>query len=198
MHGSCLRSLMKYGSRSSSSWPPLLQHCSVLFLIDELLEQFSLTPRNSSPVKTKTKRTGTRGGAQIVPVLSARLGFCAVQIGTLSHTFRDNLSVPSSKTKLSIAWAVKMGPTGRPEMSLTTCRSALRNNPEERRSHWHCGGNLKSRTLQYYQLPDKKKTRHFEGYLEFFAAFRGFYSFIPRFPAEPLTKSFGTLFGKVL
>ena len=157
MHGSCLRSLMKYGSRSSSSWPPLLQHCSVLFLIDELLEQFSLTPRNSSPVKTKTKRTGTRGGAQIVPVLSARLGFCAVQIGTLSQTFRDNLSVPSSKTKLSIAWAVKMGPTGCPEMSLTTCRSALRNNPEERRSHWHCGGNLKSRTLQYYQLPDKKK-----------------------------------------
>jgi hypothetical protein len=40
------------------------------------------------------------------------------------------------------------------ETSVTNCRSTLRNIPEERRSHWHRGGSLKSRGCwrQLYRL----------------------------------------------
>jgi hypothetical protein len=38
-----------------------------------------------------------------------------------------------------------MGPTGRPRTSVTNYQSTLRNIPEERSSHLHCGGSLESR-----------------------------------------------------
>ena len=160
MHGSCLRSPMKYGSRCSSSWPSLVRHNSVFpkcFVFDgRTPKTIFLTPRNSPPVKTKTKRTDNWRRTQITAVLSPQLGFYAVQIGSLLQTFRDNLSVPFSKINLSIAWAAKMGPTGGPETSVTNCRYRLRKIYEERRSHLYGGRSLKSRILQYYQLLDKK------------------------------------------
>jgi len=39
-----------------------------------------------------------------------------------------------------------MGPISCPEMSVRNYLSTLRNIPEERRSHLHLGGSLKSRT----------------------------------------------------
>jgi hypothetical protein len=139
-----------------------------------------LIPRNSSPIKKKTKRTGTWRRTQIIPVLSPQLGFYAVLIGSLSQTFRDKISVPSSKTKLTVAWAVKVGPTGCPETSLKNCRSTLRKIHEERRSHLYRGRSLKSRILLYYQLPDKKRdisrdiwncSRRFEIFIHLFYDF---------------------------
>ena len=50
-----------------------------------------------------------------------------------------------------------MGPTGGPETSVTNCRYRLRKIYEERRSHLYGGRSMKSRILQYYQLPDKKR-----------------------------------------
>ena len=75
-----------------------------------------LTPETSH--LWKQNRKGTWRRKKIIPVLSYQPGFYAVLIDNLSQKFRDNLSVPSSKIKLSIAWAVKMEPTGCPETSL--------------------------------------------------------------------------------
>jgi hypothetical protein len=62
-------------------------------------------------------------------------------------TFRDSLSVPSSWVKLDIS--LTMESNGYPETSVTNYHSTLRNIPEERRSHLHRGGSLKS---QYSRL----------------------------------------------
>jgi hypothetical protein len=43
------------------------------------------------------------------------------------------------------SWPLKMGPIGCLETSVQNCHSTLRNIPEERRSHLHHGGSLKSR-----------------------------------------------------
>lgn len=48
-------------------------------------------------------------------------------------------------------------------------RNSLRANRE-------AGGRAR-RLIQYYQLPDKKSPRYFQGYLEFFAVFQNFYVF---------------------
>jgi len=55
-------------------------------------------------------------------------------------TFREKLSVPSSRVKLS-----KMGPIGCPETSVTNYQSTPRNIPENRRAHLHLRGSLQSR-----------------------------------------------------
>jgi hypothetical protein len=63
-------------------------------------------------------------------------------------TFRDNVSVPSSRLKKSknswTSWPLKMGPIRCPETSGKDYPSAQRYNPEECRSHQHRGGSLKS------------------------------------------------------
>jgi hypothetical protein len=56
--------------------------------------------------------------------------------------FVDNLSVPSSRVK-------KMGPIGCLETSARNYHFSQRNDSEERRSHLHRGGNLKSSMAQY-------------------------------------------------
>jgi hypothetical protein len=43
------------------------------------------------------------------------------------------------------SWPLKMGPISFPETSVQNCHSTLRHIPEERRSHLHGGGSLKSR-----------------------------------------------------
>jgi len=45
---------MKYGSRSSSSWPPLVQHISVLLLMDKPLKQLSY-PQKLSTCENENK-----------------------------------------------------------------------------------------------------------------------------------------------
>jgi len=61
-------------------------------------------------------------------------------------TFRDNLSVPSSRDKQCQTVAtlpLKTGPIGCPETSVLSYQYMLCNIPEERSSHLQRGGNLK-------------------------------------------------------
>jgi hypothetical protein len=62
------------------------------------------------------------------------------------RTFRDSLSVPSSRVMQSFrtAWPFKMRPIRCPETAITNYQSMLCNIPEERRPHLHCGGSPKS------------------------------------------------------
>jgi len=43
-----------------------------------------------------------------------------------------------------------MGPTGCPETSVTNYPSTLRNAPEDRTFHLHCGGSFKSRIFLFF------------------------------------------------
>ena len=70
------------------------------------------------------------------------LGCCAAQIGSYIPTFRGNLSVPFSRFRA--ACPIKMEPIGCTEMCVNNYKSALRNIPEDRRSHSHRDGSLKS------------------------------------------------------
>jgi len=63
------------------------------------------------------------------------LGYYAASSGNSVLTFRDNLSVPSSRVKLSKSWSLKMGPIACTEMSERNYHSMLRKIPKERRSH---------------------------------------------------------------
>jgi hypothetical protein len=71
----------------------------------------------------------------------ALLGYYTAPSGNTLPTFRDNLSVPSSRVKKSL----NIGGIGCPETSVKDCHSMLRNVPEECRCHRHRSGNLKSR-----------------------------------------------------
>jgi hypothetical protein len=61
------------------------------------------------------------------------LGYNAASSGNFLPTFRDNVSVPSSRVKKSRP--LKMGPIRCPETSVKDYHSTLRYTPEERRSH---------------------------------------------------------------
>ena len=70
----------------------------------------------------------------------------AANSDNLSPTFRDNLSVPSSRVKkLLSSWPLKVESTGCPETSATDYHYTLRDNPEERSSHLLGGESQKSR-----------------------------------------------------
>ena len=60
-------------------------------------------------------------------------------------TFRDNLSFPCWRLKKFISWPLKIGPVGCPETSVRNYHCLLRNSLEERMSHTHRDGSLKSR-----------------------------------------------------
>ena len=66
--------------------------------------------------------------------ICALLCFYAAYIGNYFTDLRDNLSVSSTRVPW-IFWPLKMGPLGCPETSVMNYHSALRNIPEERRSH---------------------------------------------------------------
>jgi hypothetical protein len=80
---------------------------------------------------TNTSRLSVRvipGFHRVVDEICAVLGCYAAYSGNSVPMFRDNLSVPSSRGK-------KIWPIGCPETSVQSQHSALRNIPEERRSH---------------------------------------------------------------
>jgi hypothetical protein len=66
-------------------------------------------------------------------------------------TFRDNLSIRSSREKLSswTVWPLMMERKGCTATSLATYQSTLRNIPEKRISHLHRAGSLKARIVLY-------------------------------------------------
>jgi hypothetical protein len=51
--------------------------------------------------------------------------FSAALIGSELLKFWDSLSVPPSSVNGLPAWPLTMGPTGRPETSVTNCQSKL-------------------------------------------------------------------------
>ena len=82
-----------------------------------------------------------------VDEICALLGYYAPSSGNPLPTFRDNVSVPSSRIKKSKKQRgpLKMGPIRCPETSVKDYHSTLRNIPKERRSNQHRGGSLKLR-----------------------------------------------------
>ena len=83
------------------------------------------------------------------------LGYYAASSGNSLPTFRDNISVPSSRYSnpswirpLKDSCPVKMGPIICPEKSLKNCHYLLRNNQEERSSLLLRGGSLQSRRVR--------------------------------------------------
>ena len=79
-----------------------------------------------------------------VGVNCALLGYYAASSGNSLPKFRDSLSVLSSGVKNS----KNMGPIGCPEMSVRSYHYSLRNNTEERISHYM--NSLKRNLLVYY------------------------------------------------
>jgi hypothetical protein len=73
----------------------------------------------------------------------------AAYINSLLPTFRDKLSVPSSRVQQS----KKMGPVGCPETSVTNYKSTMCNIPEERRPHFYRDGSLISRKRRHVSCP---------------------------------------------
>jgi hypothetical protein len=73
-------------------------------------------------------------------------------VGSLP-TFRDSLSLPSSRVKQSkknfswTAWHLKTGPLECPEMTVNNYQPKLHNIPEERKPQLQCGESLKSLNL---------------------------------------------------
>ena len=84
--------------------------------------------------------SGSRRG---VDEIFALLGHYAPLSGCSLPTFRDNISVPSSRVKKSkkknwASWPLMMGPTGCPKTSVHNYHSTLCNIPEECRYQTHC------------------------------------------------------------
>ena len=90
-------------------------------------------------------------GLHLVPLVNdlnneicALLEYYAASSSNPLPTFRDNVSVPSSRVKTSKKMMM-MGPIRCTETSVKDYHSTLHNIPEERRSHQHRSGSLKSR-----------------------------------------------------
>ena len=71
----------------------------------------------------------------------ALLGYYAARSVNYLPTFRDNLSVPSSRT-LKLGPTLKMEPIGCPETSVNYYHYSLRDSSEERSYHVHLGVNI--------------------------------------------------------
>jgi hypothetical protein len=71
------------------------------------------------------------------------LGYYAVSCRNCLPTFRDNVSVPSSRVKSPSRKAC-------PETTLKNYHTTSRNTPEDRRFHQHHGGSLKSKCWQLW------------------------------------------------
>jgi len=71
----------------------------------------------------------------------AFLGYHAARSVNYFLTFRDSLSVPSSRT-LKMGSTLKMEPIGCLETSVNNYHYLLRDSPEERSSHVHLGVNI--------------------------------------------------------
>jgi hypothetical protein len=93
--------------------------------------------------------------ARVLEICSL-LGYYAAYSGNSLPTFRDNQSIPSSRDfkkskfpRISFPWLslnpLKIGLTDYPETSAMNYHYTLRDIPEERKSHLHSDGSLKSR-----------------------------------------------------
>ena len=91
------------------------------------------------------------------------LGRYAAQIDSQLPTFRDNLSVSSSRIKQ--LWPLNTGPTGCPETSESNYQPTLRNIPEDQRSHLHRGGSLRS-SVRFSLTMDTSLKRVFRVHLQ--------------------------------
>ena len=86
------------------------------------------------------------------------MSYYAASSGNLLTTFRDKLSVSSSRLTNSKgfgyldSWILRMGTIGFTETSVINYHYSLRNDPEERSSQLHSGGSLNSRTCVYFWL----------------------------------------------
>jgi hypothetical protein len=77
-----------------------------------------------------------------------------MQICGYFPTFRDNISVLSSRGKHWAALPLKMGPIGCPETSSIDYQYTLRKEPEERKFNLHCYESLKSLQLRSVQCTE--------------------------------------------
>jgi hypothetical protein len=93
--------------------------------------------------KCKTQLSVTSDFHRDVDEICALLGHYAASNGNPLPTFRDNVSVPTSRVKKSknkrsvsswTSWPLNLGPTRCPETSVKDYHSTLPNIPEERRS----------------------------------------------------------------
>jgi len=75
------------------------------------------------------------------------MGYCAAISGNSLPTFRNNLSVPTSRA------IGPMGPIGCSDTSVMNYHHSLRNNPDGRSSHLLRGGSLKSPTIYNIHFP---------------------------------------------
>jgi hypothetical protein len=87
-------------------------------------------------------RVVVSGFRREVDEICALQGNCAACGGNTLPTFRDNLSVPTSRVKnpktSSRIKNLFMGPINRPETSVGHCYYTLRSFPEDRRSQSEC------------------------------------------------------------
>jgi len=72
---------------------------------------------------------------------SVLLGYYVARSFNYLPTFRDNLSVPYSRT-LNVGPTLKMEPISCPETSVNNYHYSLRDSPEERSSHVNLGVNI--------------------------------------------------------
>ena len=120
--------------------------------LQESTRNFSLENLDSKKTHLQYKRTALLldalvnvRHADICPLLR----FYTAYKGSFLPTFRDNLSVPSSKVKKSkknwISLPSKMGPIGYPETSIINYHYTLCKIPKEGRCHLHRDESLLSR-----------------------------------------------------
>jgi len=75
------------------------------------------------------------------------LGCCVTYVGSCLPTFRNSLSVTSSRVMLDPSWPLKTGLTSCPKTLLNSCQYMLWNIQEWRRPQWHRGGSQAFRTF---------------------------------------------------
>jgi hypothetical protein len=85
------------------------------------------------------------------PEICALLGYYVAACGNCLPTFRDNISVPSSKVKIPRS-PLKMRPIHCPETSVNNYHTTQRHIPEERRFYQHHGGSLKWKEFPLRQI----------------------------------------------
>jgi hypothetical protein len=81
-----------------------------------------------------------------VDLICGLLGDYTASWGNYLPTFRESVSVPSSRVEISFVESrhVKMGPTRCPETSVNNYLTTPCNHPKDHRLNQHRGGSLKS------------------------------------------------------
>ena len=127
-----------------TSCPSVLRHYGNSLYITKQIVTWAYEPRLITVFETMQHRELRSGWTEF----SCLLGYYAAWSG-FKPTFRDYLSVPSSRVKVSswTAWPLKMGPIGSRETSVLN-QITPRNSPEDGSIQFNRGGSLRSRTEQ--------------------------------------------------